>query len=315
MEQLKSTVAPVLKRIQPIITLISDTSVVFGQKNVTLLAGALAYYTIFSLAPLLVLAVSIASSFLQDVDVQADFLSRVQASVSPQAASFIESIIQQATESSSSATIVGLVLLLFGASGVFASLQNTLNAIWDSMPAPGQGIMVIIKARLIAFAMVLSVGVILLLVLAVGIALRLFNSLLTDLSPQLGFAIPYVDLLISLTLLTGVFALVLKFVPDADVAWKDVFVGGAVTAVLFNLGESLISRYLSSWSGAAVYGAASSLVVLLFWIYLSAIIFLFGATFTRVYAETFGSGITPNKIPPPTQEENGTDTTDIEADR
>jgi membrane protein len=213
----------------------------------------------------------------------------------------IEDMIQNAgqNEAGAIATILGVVTLVIGASGVFLQLQDALNTIWGVMPRPDMGIKGFIKSRILSFALVVAMGFLLLVSLVVSAGLAAVDSFLNANLPAGGLLARLLSMIISLTVITLMFAMVYKYLPDVEIAWKDVIIGAFVTAVLFNFGKYLIGLYLGHSSVASVYGAAGSLVVLLVWIFYSAQIVFLGAEFTQVYASKYGSHIQPSQYAVP----------------
>ena len=281
-------------KVKAIFELIRDTAQGYSADKGPMLAASLAYYTMFSLAPLIVLTVALVSIFYGEKAVAGELVAPIERVVGREAAVVIESIIENAntTSSSTTATIISTALLLLGASGVFTQLKRAINSMWRIAQPPNKGVWAIIQNRILAFIMVLGVGALLIVSLATSTILGIVNQWLSDIVPVLATVLPLLDFVVSFTIMIGCFALIFKFVPDAEVSWQDVGLGAVVTAVLFSLGEYLISWYLSNWTGGAAYGAASSLILLLFWLYLSAQILLFGAEFTQVYANRYGSRLT-----------------------
>lgn len=280
-----------LSKLKAIVDLIRDTAEGYSQDKGYMLAASLAYYTVFSLAPLILLIVALVSLFYGEKAVAGEIVAQIKDVVGPQAAVVIEGIIKNATTTTSSitATIISTALLLIGASGVFTQLKRAINSMWRIAQPPDRGFLFLLKTRAFAFLMVLGVGLFILLSLAIGTTLGIVNEWLSEFSPLWATVLPLVDFIVSLIIMTGCFALIFKFLPDAEVAWQDVGLGAVVTAVLFSLGKYLIGWYLGNWTGGAAYGAAGSLILLLFWIYLSAQILLFGAEFTQTYANKYGS--------------------------
>jgi membrane protein len=260
------------------------------------LAAALAYYTLFSLAPLLVIAVSVAGFFFGREAAQNQIVQTLSGFVGKDAGLVIQTMIENAAKQQTSdsiiAVIVGVALLLFGAGGVIGQLQSSLNMIWGVEPKPGQGVLGFIKERFISYAMVLGVGFLLLVSLIVSAALSAFDQFLEGTMPGTGILLQIIHFLVSLGLIAFMFAAIYRFMPDARIAWKDVAIGGFLTALLFNVGKYFIGLYIGQSSVASVYGAAGSIVTLLLWIYYSSLIFFFGAEMTQVYAAKYGSGLT-----------------------
>lgn len=281
--------------ISGIFDLLKETGKGWARDNASLLAAALAYYTIFALAPLLVIAVAVAGIVFGDAAVEGQIVAQIEGAVGREAAVVIQNLVANANQSGASviATVLSSVLLLLGASGLFTKLQQTLNMIWGLTTAPEQGILNVLKKRTLAFSMVLIVGLLLLLSLATSTIITAVGDRLTEWLPGIGSILPQINFLASLFILTMLFALLFKMLPDAQLTWKDVLLGAAVTTVLFLLGRYLIGLYLARGSATSTYGAAGSLVLILLWVYYSAQIFLFGAEFTQVYANKYGSRLKP----------------------
>ncbi|MCA9946416.1 MAG: YihY/virulence factor BrkB family protein [Ardenticatenaceae bacterium] len=267
----------------------------WSRDNASLFAAALAYYAIFALAPLLVIAVAVAGLVFREAAVEGQIVSEIEHLVGTEAAVVIQDLIANASQSGASviATVLSSALLLVAASGLFSQLRRTLNMIWGVQPAPEQGILNIIKKRSLAFGMVLIFGLLLLVSLAVSTVVTAVGDRLVEWLPNIGMILPQINFIASLLILTLMFALLFKILPDAHLTWKDVLLGAAVTTLLFLLGRYLISLYLARGSATSTYGAAGSLVLILLWVYYSAQIFLFGAEFTQVYANKYGSRLKP----------------------
>ena len=266
--------------------------------NATSLAAALAYYTVFSIAPLLIILIAVLELFWrgQSTTAQEEILYQVGNLVGTEGERAIEGILRrmQASESSGGvAAVVGIGTLLFGATAAFAQLQNSLNKIWEVEPAGG--IKNLVLARVLSFGLILTVGFLLLVSLVVTALLATLNTFVTDLAPGLEVLFQLLNQVVAFGIVTLLFALIYRYLPDARTAWKDVFVGGAITALLFTIGKYLIGLYLAESSAASAYGAAGSFVILLLWIYYSSMVLFFGAEFTQVYARRYGQGIRPAK--------------------
>lgn len=260
------------------------------------LAAALAYYTIFSLAPLLLIAIAIASlAFGRDATVH-QIHATFQGFVGPQGAEAIQTMLQSTgtQESGIWATIVGVITLLIGAGGVIGQLHEALNTIWGVEAKPGQGMWGLLRDRFISFAGVLGLGFLLLVSLLITTVLTAMIQLFSDVLPGSDILWQVIELVVSFLFITGFFTLLFKLLPDAHIAWRDVWVGAAVTAVLFTLGKFLLGLYLGRSGVTSTYGAAGSLVLILLWVYYSALILFFGAEFTQVYANAYGSGLQPS---------------------
>jgi len=261
------------------------------------LGAALAYYTIFSLAPLLLVVISIAGLVFGREAVQGQLVGQIQGLVGHDGAEAIQTMIANAGRHGSGvlATVIAVVTILFGATGVFGQLQKTLNKIWGVEPKPGLGLKGLLKARALAFGMIVGIGFLLLVSLVVSALLSGLGSYLTGLFPGAAVVLNLLSAVISLAVITLLFAMIYRILPDVEISWRDVWVGAAATAVLFTIGKYLIGLYLGHSSVASVYGAAGSLVVVLLWVYYSSQILFFGAEFTQVYACAYGAEIVPGK--------------------
>ncbi|MCU0526523.1 MAG: YihY/virulence factor BrkB family protein [Elainella sp. Prado103] len=280
------------------IHLIQETITEWNEDNVPLLAAALAYYTLFSLAPLLIIAIAIAGAVLGEEAAQGEIVRQVQGLVGQEGAIAIEAMIQNAQRPGSGgtlATLIGIGLLLFGASGVFGQLQTALNTIWDVKAKPGQGIKSFIQARSLSFAMVLVIGFLLLVSLILSAVLAAITNFFNGFIAEYVFLGQLLNFVLSFGAITILFAAIYKFLPDVEVYWRNLWIGAAVTAFLFNIGKFLLGLYLGNSSVGSAYGAAGSLVVLLVWVFYSAQILLIGAEFTQVYSRYRGTPLKPTK--------------------
>ena len=263
------------------------------------LAASLAYYTIFSLAPLLVIVIAVAGFIWRHEDVEAQIMAQSQSLVGADGAAFIADMIQSASNPAEGvlATVIGIVTLLFGALGVFNELHNALNVIWEVKEEKTEGFLQAIKKvifnRLLSFSMVLGIGFLLLVSLVISAGLSATQELAGNTFPIPEFLLQLVNLIISIGVITVLFALIYKYLPDAEIPWRYVWMGAFVTAILFSLGKLVIGLYLGNSAIASSFGAAGSLVLLLVWIYYSAQILFFGAEFTQAYANKYGQKIPP----------------------
>ncbi|HTL90159.1 MAG TPA: YihY/virulence factor BrkB family protein [Leptolyngbya sp.] len=284
-------------RFKTIVRLGRDTVTEGLEDNVPLLAAALAYYTMFSLAPLLIIAIAIVGAIYGEDAARGEIVRQIQGLVGRDGAEFIQSMIQNASQPGSGggvATLVGVVLLIFGASGVFGQLQAALNTIWEVKPKPGRAVKSFLQSRFLSFAMVLVIGFLLLVSLVLSAVFSGVSGYFGSFLPESFKVAQILDFAISLGLATLLFASIYKFLPDVKVPWKNLWVGSAVTALLFNVGKFLIGLYLGNSSVGSTYGAAGSLVVVLLWVFYSAQILLFGAEFTQVYSKYRGRPIEPS---------------------
>jgi membrane protein len=278
-------------RFQDIKMLVTETFKDWSEDKAGRLAAALAYYTIFSLPPLLLILLAILGRFFENAE--ARVTAQISSFVGSTGGEAIAAILENADDPAESliASLIGFVILLFGASGVFGQLQEAMNAIWEVPPQPKGGILELIKDRFFSFTMVFGVGFLLLVSLVISAALTSLNDFVNNIMPSLLLLAQILNVVISIGVITVLFALIFKVIPDVAVAWRDVWIGAFVTAVLFTAGKWGISFYLSKSAPASSYGAAGSLIVILLWIYYSAQILFLGAEFTQVYANHFGSKI------------------------
>lgn len=285
--------------------LLKATVAEWQEDKVPRLAAALAYFTVFSLAPLLVIAISIAALFFGEEAARGQIFAQLQGLIGRQGAEAIEATITNAdrVEGGGIATIVGIITLLLGASGVFGQLQDALNTIWEVAPKPGRGIVSFLRTRFLSFGMVLVIGFLLLVSLVLSAILAGVSTYMEGFVPALAPLWAIVNFLVSFGVITCLFALIYRVLPDVHIAWGDVWVGAAFTALLFTIGRTLIGIYLGSAAVGSAYGAAGSLVIILVWVFYSAQILLFGAEFTQVYARRYGSRIRPTSLAIPLTEE------------
>jgi membrane protein len=259
--------------------------------NAMTLGAALAYYATFSLAPLLVIIVAVSGFFLGQETTQATIVSRVQESMGPAAAGYIRSMISAAYPKGGEgvAAVIGVVVLFLGATSVFVMLTQALNIIWKVDPNRNSGLAHMVITRLLSLVMMLIIGFILLLSVVLTTGVRALLSTLTAATALPPAVFLVAEGVISFLIITLLFAAIFKVLPDTKIAWRDLWIGAVVTAVLFTGGKYVLGLYLGRGGVASAYGVAGSLVVILLWIYYSAQIFLFGAEFTQVYARIYGS--------------------------
>jgi membrane protein len=268
----------------------------WSEDNASRLAAALAYYTVFSLAPLLLIAISVAGLVFGEKAAQGQVFAQLQGVLGPEAAQTIQSAIEKSSNTGAStvSTIIGLVTLVLGASGVFGELQSGLDTVWEVQPKPGGGIVATVKRRFLSMTMVLGIGFLLLVSLLLSVAVSAAGQWLGNLLPGGEALWQAVNFVLSLALMTLLFAAIYKVLPDVEIGWRDVWVGAAATAALFTVGKTLIGLYLGHSSVGSAYGAAGSLLVLLVWVYYSAQILYFGAELTQAWASKYGTGIVPS---------------------
>jgi membrane protein len=294
----------ILKRItgNRVLRLLGKTFEDWMEDRALRLSAALAYYAVFSIAPLLVIAMSLAGLVLGEEAVRGHLDSQLREYVGPQTASAVQTLVKGFARSTDSWTgaIVGFITLMVGAGGVFGQLKDALNTIWEVQPKPGSTLKVWIKERLWSFGMVLVIGFLLLTSLILNIALAAFTGYferLIGLPPSVGGSLGF---LTSMAMVTVLFAFIFKVLPDAKVKWRHVWVGAGVTALLFELGKFGLSLYLGRESTTSAFGAAGSVVLVLLWVYYASCILFFGAEFTQVYArDSEGHRVAPSagKVP------------------
>ena len=263
------------------------------------LGAALAYYTVFSLAPLILVLLAIVGVIFRDDPAGAwdKITQQMSYFLDPSAVQVVQDIAQKASQPGKSAlaTVIGIALALFGASGVFGQLQDALNTIWGVKAKPAQGIWGFLRSRFLSFAMVAGVCFLLLVSLAIEALLKGFSHYIQSVLPG-GIVIALsVYLIFDFAVVVLLFALIFKSLPDVKIQWRDVWIGAVMTAILFGIGKWLLGFYLGSGAAASAYGAASSLITLLLWVYYSSQILLFGAEFTQVYAARAGREFEPDE--------------------
>jgi membrane protein len=275
----------------------------WNEDKASRLAAALAYYTIFSLAPLLIIVIAITGLFWQQQAVQQQVMGQIQGLVGQDGAKFVADLLASGSDPARgiAATVLGILTLILGALSVFNELHNALNTIWEIKEEETKGFLQSVKKiifdRFLSFAMILGIGFLLLVSLVISAGLSAVQTTIGNLFPFSEIILQLINLVLSIGVITVLFALIYKFLPDAEIAWRDVWLGAFVTAVLFALGKLLIGIYLGNSAVTSSFGAAGSLVLLLVWIYYSAQIFFFGAEFTEVYANHYGSKIVPEGEP------------------
>lgn len=278
------------------LSLLRKTASEWMEDDAPTLGAALAYYTVFSLAPLLTIAIVIAGFFFGKEAAQGQIFDELRGLLGQESGKAVQEMVQSANAQPTAgiiATIVSVIMLLFGASGVFGQLQASLNRIWEVKPKPGRGVLGILRDRLLSFGFTLVVGFLLLVSLVLTAAIALVAEWMGGLMPGSETLAQLLNFVLSLALITLLFGMMFRFLPDAKIAWHDVWIGAFLTALLFTVGKFALGLYLGKSSVASSYGAAGSLIVLLLWVYYSSQILFFGAEFTQVYANRFGSRVAP----------------------
>ncbi len=278
-------------------SIIKESFKEWNNDNAPMLAAALAYYTAFSVAPLLVITIAILGVVFNQADVQAQILDQIESAVGAGAASIVGDIIENMTEPGRGlvSSLISVVGLLFGALALFNNLQIALNRIWGVDDAePENGFLRFIMNKLLSFGMILIVGFLLMVSLIASTALTFFDSYLFSIFPNSAWLLRISSELLFVAITTVLFMMLFKFLPYAEIHWRDVWVGALVTAILFTVGRTVLSMYLANSAVSSTYGAAGAFALILLWVYYSAQIVLFGAEFTQVYARRYGKTITTN---------------------
>ncbi|MEO6456406.1 MAG: YihY/virulence factor BrkB family protein [Ginsengibacter sp.] len=270
----------------------------FSDDKITKLSASLAYYTVFSLAPMLIVIVSLCGIFFEREAIEGTIYGQIESFVGSDAALQLQQIIKNAAIGGKGkiAAIIGVITLLIGATTVFAEIQDSINTIWGLKIKPKAGWFKLVKTRLLSFGVIGSLGFLLLVSLGVTALVEALSNRLKSHFPDVTIIVFYIiNLAITFSVVTALFCVIFKVLPDAKVKWKDVLAGAIATAVLFMLGKFAISFYISKSNVGSTFGTAGSLVVLLVWIYYSSIILYFGAEFTKSYAIKYGEPIHPNE--------------------
>jgi len=291
------------KQLRDLFELLQATLDAFATDNASRLGAAVAYYAVFSVAPLLVIVIAVAGLIFGREGVQGQVVAQIGGVVGEPSAELIGTMLARASDQSTGiiATVLGTGTLFLGASGVFLELRSALNTIWGVQARPARAIAMVLKERLLLFALVLAAGFLVIVSLMISAGLAAMTAFFEPLLPAPKLVLHALDTAVSLAVLAGLFALVFKGMPDAEIGWKDVWLGGLVTAILFTVGKLAIGLYLGQTALASSYGAAGALVLILVWVYYSSQILFFGAEFTKVYANRHGSRLrpAPDHGPPP----------------
>ncbi len=277
--------------------LIKDSFLEFIDDKGIKLSAALAYYTIFSIPPLIIILTNITGYFYGADAIEGHVFGQLNGLIGNDAALKIQEAIKNTVIDKNSwwATTISVVALLLGATGVFVEIQDSINIIWGLKAKPKKGLIKLLINRVISFSMILSIGFILLVSLVLNALLDIFNEQLQKLFPEIAYYAFYgINIALILFVITVLFSVIFKVLPDARIKWKSVYWGSFFTAVLFLLGKLAIGFYLGTSDIGSTYGAAGSVIVILVWVYYSAIILFYGAEFTQVYAQRYGTAIQPN---------------------
>jgi membrane protein len=292
-----------MKTLKAAWALIKQTFQGWSEDKAPRLGAALSYYTIFSLAPLLIVIISVAGLVFGHDAAQGKLEEQLGGLLGADGAKVVQTMVLKASEKKGGiiGTVVGLVTLLVGATGVVIELQDALNTVWKVIPKPGRGIMGILRDRVLSFGLILGFGFLLIVSLVMSALLAALGGWLSNIIPGwviLGYVLSYG---VSFVIIALMFAMIFKLLPDVKMGWRDVWIGSAVTSALFHVGKLAIGLYLGKASVGSAFGAAGSLAVLLVWIYYTTQLLFFGAEFTRAYADKYGSHVVPadNALPAP----------------
>ncbi|HXE57406.1 MAG TPA: YihY/virulence factor BrkB family protein [Gemmatimonadales bacterium] len=261
--------------------------------NAPRMGAALSFYTLFSLAPVLIVVIAIAGLVFGEEAARGELVRQFGDLVGTEGAEAVGTILSRAREPGGgggpAATVLGAITFFFGATGVFAELHGALNTIWDARPKPGSTLLGLLRERLLSFGAVVGLGFLLLVSLVVSTALAALGSFVAEVAPDVAGVMQVLNALASFAVVTVIFALIFRVLPDVRLAWRDIWIGAAFTSALFTLGKLLIGLYLGQGTITSTYGAAGAVVALLVWVYYSSLIVLFGAAFTLAYASWVGS--------------------------
>lgn len=284
------------KRARNFFILVKESAVNFIADDALKFSASLSYYTIFSIAPMLIIAIGIGSFLFGRAAIEGHLFEQINSIVGNDAAHQIQEMLRHTTlkRNNAMATVIGIAVFFIGATGVFGEIQSTINKIWGLKAKPKKGIIKYLVNRVFSFAMVISIGFLMVVSLMASTVIGILNTKLNTILPEAAFIIIVVNNAVSLLIISLLFAVVFKYLPDSVVKWKDAWIGSLFTSALFLFGKYLIGLYLSASTGASAYGAAGSVVILLLWVYYSSILLYFGAEFTKSYALKHGSGIYPN---------------------
>ncbi|MBO9682348.1 MAG: YihY/virulence factor BrkB family protein [Flavisolibacter sp.] len=287
-----------MKRIRTVFTLLKNTTIAFLNDDAFKLSASLSYYTVFALGPLLIIVISLSAIVYGRDVVEGKIYEQLSGLIGAGPALQIQNILinAQQTHASTLGAVIGFIVLFIGATGVFTEIQGSINFIWSVRAKPKKSWLVYLRNRLLSFSLVVGLGFVLLVSLIINALLTLLSQTLTKKFPH--FPVGLFNLtnsLIILTVITCLFAVIYKVLPDAVISWKDAWIGSIFTAMLFLLGKFLIGYYLGKSNLGVTYGAAASVIIILAWVYYSSVILYFGAEFTKIYALHSGEGIRPKQ--------------------
>jgi len=287
---------PVSKWIKKNVSILKASFKAFNEDNALKMSASLAYYTIFSMAPLLLILISAASIFYGRDAIQNKVFEELNGFLGNDAALKIQEILQKITlnDDSTSAIIIGVVTLFIGATGVFLEIQDSINQIWRVKAKPKKGWKKLIINRFLSFSMIITLGFLLIVSLIINGIILALSAKLSQYFPEITIVlVEIINAVVTFVVIAALFGIIFKYLPDVEISWKDIRVGAIFTALLFTLGRFIIGLYIEKVAPGSAYGAAGSLIVILVWVYYTAAILYFGAEYTQVYAECYGGKIRP----------------------
>jgi membrane protein len=287
-----------MKQIKKYFHVLKDAAAGFSQDNCAKLSAALSYYTIFAIGPMLVIVISLSAIFYGRDAVQGRLYGQIKDLIGSDAALQVQDIIKNSQHSNKGVigTVIGTVILVIGATGIFTEIQDSINFIWSLRAKPKRGIIKYLINRLLSFSLIVSLGFLLIVSLVISALLDVLSDRLTHFFPHTTvYIFLVVNLVIIFTIISLLFAIIFKVLPDGKIKWKDAFVGAAFTSILFIIGKAAIGFYLGRSNLGATYGTAASVIVILTWVYYTSLILYFGAEFTKSFALEYGGGIIPNE--------------------
>lgn len=290
------SISPGIKRIKTIFAFLKEVMSNFSDDRILKYSASLSYYTVFSIAPILIIIISVAGIFFGRDAVQGQIAGQISGLVGPEAATQIQSMIGNTHRSGNNvfASIVSGGILIIGATSIFAEIQDSINSIWGLKSKPKKGLIKMVITRLISFSLIISLGFIAMVSLLLDAAIKVVSDYMGRIPGAGIYFVQTLNYILNFVVISFMFSVIFKVLPDAKIKWSDVIKGAIITAILFIIGREVISFYVAKNNFTSVYGTAASIVIILVWVYYTAVILYFGAEFTKVYAINHGSKILPN---------------------
>ncbi len=288
--------SPAIKRIKNIFAFLKEVISNFSDDRVLKYSASLSYYTVFSIAPILIIIISIAGIFFGRDAVQGQIAGQITGLVGAEAATQIQSMIGNTHKSGKNvfASIVSIAVLIIGATTIFSEIQDSINSIWGLKSKPKTGLIKMVINRLISFSLIISLGFIAMVSLLLDAVIKIVSNYMGRIPGAGIYFVETLNYILNFLVISFMFSVIFKVLPDAKIKWRDVIKGAIITAILFIIGREVISFYVAKNNFTSIYGAAASIVIILVWVYYTAVILYFGAEFTKVYAINYGSKILPN---------------------